>query len=103
MVTNSSSTGYIIFNKTQETKPLVEFVKEVKHLIGVFNQEYSSHTTLQEVLQSCKGDTREFYPGETYTSFGDEESTAVGRVFDYALREGGETKNFKWWQQDSLR
>ena len=28
--------------------------------------------------------------------FGDEDGTVIGRIFDYILRDGGESKNFKW-------
>jgi hypothetical protein len=28
--------------------------------------------------------------------FGDEDGTLIGRIFDYILRDGGESENFKW-------
>jgi hypothetical protein len=29
-------------------------------------------------------------------SFGDEDGDLLGKVYDYILREGGESKSFKW-------
>jgi len=39
-VTNSSSTAYMITNKTDQVKTLVDFVKENPHLIEWFISEY---------------------------------------------------------------
>ena len=102
-VTNSSSTAYIIFNKTAKKKTLAELVNEIGPVVMRTILEYFPETTLEHLLISSNQDKRVFYPGETYVSFGAEEGTPVGRALDYALREGGETKNFKWSFREWLR
>lgn len=108
-VTNSSSTCFVIVNKTNEDKTLVDFVKENPQIIDEYCQEYTySHSsnsdekeeyyTQENLIASAnkhnimfKANSGDFY------NFGDEDGTLVGQVFDYMLREGGESKSFKWW------
>ena len=35
--------------------------------------------------------------------FGDEQETVIGKIFDYILRDGGESKSFKWRFKEYLR
>jgi hypothetical protein len=35
--------------------------------------------------------------------FGDEDGDVIGNVFDYMLRDGGKSKNFKWKISEMLR
>jgi hypothetical protein len=108
-VTNSSSTSYIIINKTDETLPLTEFVKENPHLIQEYREQYVSYrpTTRTEfakysqrsLIKSAEENKRHYgdlYPGSNQITFGDEEGTVIGQVFDYILRDGGESKRFVW-------
>jgi hypothetical protein len=45
-----------------------------------------------------------FKPGEArYCIFGDEQRTIIGRVFDYILRDGGTSENFRWRFKEYLR
>ncbi len=117
-VSNSSSTAYIITNKSNKTKKIVDFVKENPQFVQEWNEQYggmNDPNALHFVCGSLLG------YGDTYTQaaleqsaikdrgdeifvshqskeifFGDEEENIIGRVFDYILRKGGESKSFRW-------
>ena len=100
-VTNSSSTAYIITNISGETLDLITFVKENPHLIDKFVKEYEFYKddpqyTQKNMIESAERNNETFSPGETYTVFGDEDGTLIGKVFDYILRDGGTSEHFKW-------
>jgi len=128
-VSNSSSTSFIIENKTKERLHLCEFIKENSHLIKKFEEEFSvqiidtnfrqDHSgklfnvqNLEEAiklmcqeakeLEEYRGmswspkRTKALAPGENSIQFGDEQGTLLGEIYDYILREGGESKRFKW-------
>jgi hypothetical protein len=110
-VTNSSSTSFIIVNKTKIIKSIKEFVEENPQLIQEYIKEYvvypvSRMTREQLVKYSQDGliksaelneDTYgQLYPGENLVKFGDEDGTFIGEVFDYILRDGGSSKSFTW-------
>lgn len=96
-VSNSSSTSFIITNKSNKDLTLVDFVKENPQLIEAWNQYYSYNNTQEELLESAEVNdfTIMAKTSEEYI-FGDEQGTLIGRVFDYILRDGGDSKNFKW-------
>lgn len=103
-ITNSSSTSFVITNKTNKIKSLVDFVKENPELINTFRNryDYTKDNDLKiynqkELLKSAKEHVIYFKPRENkICSFGDENRTLIGKVFDYILRDGGESKSFKW-------
>jgi hypothetical protein len=127
-VSNSSSTSFIIENKTKERLHLCEFIKENSHLIEEFELGFNiqiigefrqSHTgkilkisslddainlMCQEAkeLEESRGmywssaRTKALAPGENSVQFGDEQGTLLGEIYDYILREGGESKRFRW-------
>lgn len=100
-VSNSSSTSFIITNKSDEVRSLFEFVKENPQLIEMYNDMYvysgeHKHTQF-ELLKSAMDNDRMFDPNsEQECLFGVEDGTFIGRVFEYILRDGGESENFKW-------
>lgn len=104
-VSNSSSSSFIITNTSGEDKTLVDFVKENPQLVEEFCAMYNWHNFTQEdmLLSAEKEDPRIFPPGETMSVFGDEQRTIVGQVFDYILRDGGESKNFMWHFHEAMR
>lgn len=107
-VTNSSSTAFIITNKTKKEKSLVDFVKENPQLIEMFTGRYDwnrgdSRYTQEMLLESAKTKDTILRPGENYVVFGDEDGTLIGQVFDYILRDGGSSKSFSWYEEESLR
>jgi len=108
-VTNSSSTAFIIINKTDKQKDLVDFVLENPHIIEDYKEQYEwnkDHPRYSQIclLKSAKRNNITFKPGEhKYTIFGDEDGTLIGQVFDYMLRNGGESKSFQWYFQEYLR
>jgi hypothetical protein len=103
-VANSSSTAFVITNKTNKALALAEFVEENPQLITRWNAEYGSmdpqdddHVRLGHAIHSAKNhDEEELLPGINRCIFGDEDGTLIGRIFDYILRGGGESKRFKW-------
>jgi hypothetical protein len=107
-VTNSSSTAFIITNKTDVIKTLADFVVENPHIIKDFNQTYGytgqTGYTQGSLFESAKKNDLIFKPGKAkYCVFGDEQGTIIGNVFDYMLRSGGSSKSFTWRFKEYLR
>jgi len=109
-ITNSSSTNYIILNKTKTIKTLVDFVNENPNLITKFAEEYSDcyemndRFSQENLLKSAEENNMEF-PAlqKSFCSFGDEDRTLIGLVFDYILRDGGESESFEWFYHSPNR
>jgi hypothetical protein len=76
---------------------LVDFVKENPQLIEDWNSYYNYNNTQEQLIESAEMNDIIFRAGtsEEYV-FGDEDGTLIGRVFDYILRDGGDSENFKW-------
>jgi hypothetical protein len=107
-VSNSSSTSFIITNKSNKKLSLVDFVKENSAIIEKFIKKYDWHKSDKynqyNLVESAKDNNIIFEPKESkYCVFGDEQDTLIGEVFDYMLRDGGKSKNFTWKQEGSLR
>jgi len=107
-VTNSSSTAFIITNKTKMKKSIVDFVKENPQIIENFKREYDWYSdderfTQENLITSAKDNNMSLKPGDNYCVFGDEQGTLIGQIFDYALRDGGSSKNFRWKFKEYLR
>lgn len=110
-VSNSSSTSFVIYNKTDKRLDLEEFVKENPQLVKEYDEEYElDNLTIEEAFHQMilearermdyskkKDRTQRLKPGPNIIQFGDEEGTTLGRVYDYILRDGGESKRFRWW------
>jgi hypothetical protein len=99
-ISNSSSTNFIIMNLTDKPKNLVDFVTENPQLVQMYNREYVhsevAPVTLDELLKSAAENNKILSPGDNYCTFGDEQGTLIGRMFDYILRDGGSSKSFSW-------
>jgi len=99
-VSNSSSSSFIIRNKSQTRLTLKDFVLENQHLIEKFNKEYNYNYTLKEVLKSCEDPMYKDYiwtrRSKKIVGFGDDHNTSIGQIFDYILRDGGHSKNWTW-------
>jgi len=108
-VTNSSSTAYIIYNTSDEPKTLVDFAIENIDLLDKFLIEYDYYKddtrySVGSFLESVARNNIEFKPSEDQECvFGDEQGTVVGTVYDYILRDGGNSKSFSWRYHESLR
>jgi len=105
-VSNSSSTSFMITNTSKEKKTLVDFVKENPQLIVQYRDEYHDEDEYNQVslIKSARQDDIVFQPGEKKKCiFGDEEGTLIGKVFDYILRDGGSSENFKWKFDEMFR
>lgn len=108
-ISNSSSSSFIITNKSKSTKTLRDFAKENLYLLDDFVTQYSWHKddkdlTVDNFLQSAENENIIFEPKQPIVCiFGDEQGTPVGKVYDYILRDGGSSKNFKWRLKEMLR
>jgi hypothetical protein len=95
-VTNSSSTSYVINVRVLTTAE--EFVNELFD-----NEEFNDQLAgydwwdddKESVLESIKYDNDfPLTPGRSIVTFGDEDGTSHGKVFDYCLRSGFKFANF---------
>jgi hypothetical protein len=100
-VSNSSSTAFIIVNKTDQDLTLVDFVRENPQLLDQFLEEYGWVNTAkiytQEAMVACAEARAEvFHPGPNLAIYGDEDRDVIGGAYDYILRDGGESERFSW-------
>ena len=96
-VSNSSSSSFMIKNKSDNKLTLLDFVKENPQLVEQWNSEYSYDNTQEELLESAINNNIDFdAKSSDEFVFGDEDGTLIGKIFDYILRDGGESENFKW-------
>ena len=103
-VSNSSSSSFVITNISKNKKTLVDFVIENRQLLDSYNNQYSGHYTLGQLIDCADNENIEFKPGSSKICiFGDEQDTAIGCVYDYILRDGGKSKSFKWKFKEALR
>ncbi|MEN6550065.1 MAG: hypothetical protein ABFE07_28820 [Armatimonadia bacterium] len=111
-VSNSSSTAFIITNKTDRALTLVDFVRENPQLIKQYVAQYRPTNefrstkrswTQRGMLTSARNNPESLKPGENFVIFGDSQETLIGEVFDYILRDGGESASFRWRFEEYLR
>jgi hypothetical protein len=101
-VTNSSSTAYCITNLTDKDLTLIDFVKENPELVEDFNDIYDYEYTEEEMLICAEtrvaDDDNALFPAKetVLRVYGDEDGDPLGHAFDYILRNGGDSKSFKW-------
>jgi hypothetical protein len=101
-VSNSSSSSFIITNKTDNDLTLVDFVKENPQLIDDFINYYDWYKdnpdyNQDNLIQSAENNNK-IIPANSSDEyvFGDEDGTLIGNVFDYILRDGGDSDSFSW-------
>jgi hypothetical protein len=114
-ISNSSSTAFIITNRSKKPLTIVDFVKENPHLIEDFKEQYDWYKddpeyTQENLIKSAEErlksnhDEMTFKPDKhEYVVFGDEQYDLIGKVFDYILRDGGWSENFHWRFCEYLR
>jgi hypothetical protein len=101
-VSNSSSTAFIIINKSDKPKTIVNFVEENPQIIEEYKEDFNWYAndpkyTQENLIESAKEENIDFDPKEEKICvFGDEHHNLINCVFDYALRYGGESENFIW-------
>ena len=103
-VSNSSSTMFLIKNRTNKRKSLIDFVLENPQLIKQYRKKYGTSYTQARLLYSAQNNN--FYikaHEEKECVFGDSDGTIIGEVFDYILREGGMSESFEWKFTNSMR
>ena len=92
----------MIANLSKEKKTLVDFVEENPQLLDLFLERYDWYDrtkfTQQAMLDSAAKENISFGPKERRCcTFGDEQGTLIGQVYDYVLRDGGVSENFEWF------
>lgn len=113
-VTNSSSSSFIITNKTNEDKTLHDFIEENPQLVKDFvkefegwypEEEYNQEALLEDAIKYTESGWYDIFPANSSDEyvFGDEDGTLVGHVLDYMLRDEGESESFKWKFHESYR
>ena len=96
-VANSSSTSFVIENRTAERLRLVDFVQENIHLVAEFNRHYNWHNYTEEEALAAVGNYPEWLePGDNICTFGDEDGNVLGNIYDYILRDSGSSERFSW-------
>ena len=101
-VSNSSSCSFLIINKTDKVLTVGDFLKENTQLIDQWNNEYGFDYRLEQCIEDteCK---EEIEPGYQKMTFGDEHGGCINTMFDYILRDGGESERFEWRFREYLR
>jgi hypothetical protein len=104
-VSNSSSSSFIIKNRTNEEKTIFDFSQETKYLVKKFNDAYDWNNIQEEdYLRSAAEYGYVWMPGESKECvFGDEDGTTMGLVLDNMLRDTDYTKSFSWYFNKALR
>ena len=108
-ITNSSSTAFMIQNTSKKDLNLTDFAAENMDLLERYLEMYNwnkndTRYTPLRLLESAANNNIQFKAGdERECVFGDEQGSIIGAVYDYMLREGGTSKNFKWWFREYLR
>jgi len=96
-VSNSSSASFLIKNCSKNSKTLVDFAADNRKLVEKFNHQYDAEESLGELISDAEELDIVFKPKESMTlTFGDSDGNTIGRVYDYILRSGGETRQWKW-------
>jgi hypothetical protein len=121
LVSNSSSCSFIIYNKSDKQLTIVDFVKENPQLIEQFKNQYdfykndpkftqenlilSAQMRLDEKPHTYDGISLYIIPPNSHHHliFGDSHGDVIGHVFDYILRDGGESEHFRWEFDEMLR
>jgi hypothetical protein len=104
-VSNSSTSSFLIYNKTDKTLSLADFVMENgQKLLDDYIHKYccssvKDYYTFEKMLEAVVNYDYVFTPhSSTPVCFGDEHGNVLGAVFDYMLRDGKcESANFKWF------
>lgn len=96
-VSNSSSSSFIIINKSNKKLTLVDFVKENPQIVEEWNKYYDYNDSQDDLIKSAEENNIIFDSNSSDEyEFGDEDGTLIGIIFDYMLRDGGESEHFKW-------
>jgi hypothetical protein len=104
-VSNSSSSSFIITNTSDKPLDLLDFAEENLWLVDEFNGEYDwNNYNKKDVLKSAYENNETFKPNvPKICIFGNEDGTLIGQIYDYILRDGGSSENWRWRFNESLR
>lgn len=108
-VTNSSSTQYVIINKSNEDKRFLDFIIENKDLIlslykqyymNSYNDDEIDELKMEEIWKQLLEEASKYdivFPANSMDIYEFEDhNTTVEALLDYGLRSGGESKSFVW-------
>lgn len=97
-VSNSSSSSFIITNKTDKDLTYLDFIKENPHLVDNKDRDY--YTTEQAMLDAKN--RNDYFPAHSTDEYiyDDNGEGALEYMFRYELSGGGESESFKWKDSD---
>ena len=93
-ISNSSSTSFVIYNKSGSKKSWGDFLKEARVYLEqiIADEDLSEYVDLdEEIMENA---TRVFAPHEVHAFDVSNESDGFWQLLYYL--DGGETHNFKW-------
>lgn len=99
-VTNSSSSSFVIRNKSNKSKTMVDFIKEIyDDLSNEFTDpedydESEGKITLERAIEIVKEENIVIGPGKMFPMETNSESEGIRRLL-YSLGSGS-SKNFEW-------
>lgn len=105
-VSNSSSCSFIIKNKTEDTLTVKDFAEEVHYMYDAYIERFYWHEeTKEDYYKSLENEEAEqlIFPGDNCIIFGDSHGPFFSAIFDYMLREGGDSERFEWSLDQMLR
>lgn len=95
-VSNSSSSSFLITNKTKDEKTLVDFVIENFKVIEQFIETRGwYYDTMGELIDSAYAESMSLHPGENYCTFDDDGGSVVGNILRTLLQSFESSENFK--------
>lgn len=105
-VSNSSSSSFIITNKTDKLLTVKDFLDDIGEIVQErWNIQFATSeydmVTQEQLIDSLYYDedynyyNKTILPGENLLTFGDEYGRLYHRVLDYVLRESLDTDRFK--------
>ncbi|MHA1769396.1 MAG: hypothetical protein ACTSV3_06040 [Candidatus Thorarchaeota archaeon] len=98
-VTNSSEVAYIIRNRTDTTKTLLDFIKELDHLIDKYNERNDYPVSREDVYEDAEGRLWSVGPNEEAFLMLSWESDLLGIILAETLGSGS-SESFSWHETD---
>ena len=93
-VSNSSSSSFVIINLINTSLKLIDFVEENGKDLIVKSDWYNYN--YDDLVNDNKNKKINLSPGKNNIKFDNYSDSVCDQVFYHVLRDGGESKRFKW-------
>ena len=97
-VTNSSSIAYIVRNRTKQKNTMLDFAKEVIHMLDSYNEDHDFPVTREEYLKEAEDSGWSVGPNGKSELVLHWEDNLLGIVLTEYLGSGG-SQSFSWSEQ----